>query len=53
MFAQARSRQNPRSGPETNALDTWLRQALGQRFDETLTENLPQELSALASRFGS
>jgi hypothetical protein len=51
MFAQARSSQCVRTGPEAKALDAWLRKALAERFDTTLAEGVPVELAALAARF--
>ena len=53
MSALTRSRQSIRPRPEAKAIDAWLRQSLGDRFDETLVENVPNELLALVSRFGN
>jgi hypothetical protein len=53
MFALERSRQRLRSGPEAKAIDMWVRQALSDRFDETLVETLPGELTTLALRFSN
>jgi hypothetical protein len=36
-----------RAGAETRAVEAWLRQSLGQRFDDTLYEPLPNDLLAL------
>jgi hypothetical protein len=53
MSALAHSRQSLRSRPEAKAIDAWLRQSLGERFDETLVESVPHELQTLVSRFAT
>ncbi len=47
----ARSQQGFRPRPEAKAIDAWLQRSLGERFDETLVEDVPNELLALVSRF--
>ena len=51
MFAQARTSQCVRTGPEAKALDAWLRMSLAQRFDKALAEGVPGDLAALVARF--
>jgi hypothetical protein len=51
MSILAPSRQSFRPRPEAKPIDAWLAQSLGGRFDETLVENVPNELLALVSRF--
>ena len=53
MFAQARNRQNLRPGPEAKALDMWMQRSLGERFNDTLTDGMPDELAALVARFSA
>ena len=38
-----------RSGLEAGALDAWLHRSLASRFDSTLDETLPAELTTLLS----
>jgi hypothetical protein len=53
MFAQARRCQSLRMGPEAKSLDAWVRLSLGERFDTTLVEALPDDLARLVARFDS
>jgi hypothetical protein len=51
MFGQERRSNCVRTGPEATAVDAWVRQSLGDRFDNTLAEALPGEMAALVAQF--
>jgi hypothetical protein len=39
-----------RTGPETGAVEVWLRLDLAQKFERTISEPLPADLVVLAAR---
>jgi hypothetical protein len=41
---------NRRTGPETGAVERWLRLDLAARFESTISEPLPEDLVVLAAR---
>ena len=49
MQAMAAETRTVRPGQDASALDVWLHRTLAARFDATLDEALPAELTALLS----